>query len=1027
MVTGTDPDRAGYDEATEQENTWNARLAAALDKRGFHSARFEAHYRAIVQGKKRPRKPDVDFKDGGTHLISGKFGEAKELEAISSAQEYQMLLGPRMPDLAEVFAVVYPNPSRKGEKFRLHVLPTHDRPGEAPFACDTLGELTDRIVDVVQGRIADLKREPLFDEAPRLLLSGATALSDTLKGVPEADLETIFGGHDFFVSVLEHRLRGPKRGDALRMGAAYLFTNQLLFYILLSRAAELGGQAGQSEVFPRIDLEHSADPRTLSRLYFEKVRLINYEPIYGFDVARHLTGDGAKEATRNLVAALQVLAPNLDNSDLVGQLFQTLIPAELRKPLGAHFTNTKAASLLARLAIKGPDVEVLDPACGSGTLLVSAYQRKKALQKGSGDVHAKFLGHDITGMDAMAFSAHLAVVNLASQQLLTETKHVRVATTDSTIRKPGERIPAAQDALPHEFLQSTLEDSFGERSLKRRPRGAIASSRKHEALIDLGRVDLVIMNPPFTYWGNMSKTYRESMKLRFVNERPAYRDLIVRKTSQQIFFFLLAERFLKPRGVVAAVAPLTTFTGRAFQPFTEWFCKNYTIQRMVLGLGRCSFSEDTSLTECLVVAEKKPPLEGHTFRLIGLLSDLGSWKDVDVERVASAAETGQGVPGIATVMEAKQDDLLPGRRTLAGLYLSLLPEYEHARVTLRRILDRAHASTIGRFFELRGAEVHRYVLGSEHLTGPNSYGTQALLACRSKDRAIKNIDRLVVNRWDENQVRLEDRHNGQTYDIPPSDVRPALRRFSFLPSIDATKETDLCIARIGPSVRAIMEGIYGQKDTRKYLANATAASTNWQGSRWTSRVDLGSSRLLSFYRIDLGSPSTTVLATYTEKPTFIAGGGYYYQHLESTREAKFLALWLNSSLTLHRILESMTITRGTYIQFEKFMIEKLPTPAFWDFTDAEWKVVEQTFDTAAHESLTNLIDQLESGHPARVSIDNTMLGLLGVPAGERPATGEAIRKGCLAALRMLQATMTYDQAKDGVESGEASDEQDDEE
>src|SRR5438093_9604944 len=99
-------------------------------------------------------------------------------------------------------------------------------------------------------------------------------------------------------------------------------------------------------------------------------------------------------------------------------------------------------------------------------------------------------------MDAMAFSAHLAFVNLASQQPLVETQHVRVATTDSTIRRPGDVIPAAQDALPHEFMQAQLSVDFD----KKRPtkvRGAIRASRRKNAVLELNAVKLVIMNPPF--------------------------------------------------------------------------------------------------------------------------------------------------------------------------------------------------------------------------------------------------------------------------------------------------------------------------------------------------------------------------------------------------------------------------------------------------------------------------------------------------------------------------------------------------
>ncbi len=47
--------------------------------------------------------------------------------------------------------------------------------------------------------------------------------------------------------------------------------------------------------------------------------------------------------------------------------------------MAAYYTNVQAGEILATLAINEPEVKVLDPACGSGTLLVSSYQRKKHL------------------------------------------------------------------------------------------------------------------------------------------------------------------------------------------------------------------------------------------------------------------------------------------------------------------------------------------------------------------------------------------------------------------------------------------------------------------------------------------------------------------------------------------------------------------------------------------------------------------------------------------------------------------------
>src|SRR5438093_13371612 len=114
------------------------------------------------------------------------------------------------------------------------------------------------------------------------MLNDTRQLSEALKGVPEKDLEAIFGGHDFFVSVLQHKLKDKKRrSEALRMGAAYLFTNQLLFYVLLSRASELAREENKNTP---IRTKHHETPKRSHDRYFEKLRDIHYERISGWNL-----------------------------------------------------------------------------------------------------------------------------------------------------------------------------------------------------------------------------------------------------------------------------------------------------------------------------------------------------------------------------------------------------------------------------------------------------------------------------------------------------------------------------------------------------------------------------------------------------------------------------------------------------------------------------------------------------------------------------------------------------------------------
>ena len=105
----------------------------------------------------------------------------------------------------------------------------------------------------------------------------------------------------------------------------------------------------------------------------------------------------------------------------------------------------EAANILSELAIEKTDEKILDPACGSGTLLAAAYrQKRKILEKSGQDfdvrTHKQFLERDITGVDIMPFAAHLSVIHLALQAPLYETEEVRIAIEDSTRLKPGMEI-----------------------------------------------------------------------------------------------------------------------------------------------------------------------------------------------------------------------------------------------------------------------------------------------------------------------------------------------------------------------------------------------------------------------------------------------------------------------------------------------------------------------------------------------------------------------------------------------------------
>ncbi|MGB9023864.1 MAG: N-6 DNA methylase, partial [Candidatus Bathyarchaeia archaeon] len=590
------------------ENTWNSRLAEYLRKRGFESADFELQF-PILRG--RPRKPDVAFVDGGTHIISGKLGENKEFEAFSSAQEYQQLIG-ATTRLGEVFAVVYP--ASKRESFVLHMLATaeHER---SVWRLASLDEVVGTISEVVQKRIDLLKRpvEPPDASVVRLLRQGVEVLYLYAKNAREERLKEVFGGAEFFDSVLSESLAKTDRRSVLSRAASFLFVNQLLFYCILRR---------ETELYDEIEVTDMTSPQTIRSKYFSLVREKNYAPIFDIDVASLFDPERSKDGCLRVTRLIVELVRSVSTHDLIGKVFHEIIPLEFRKMIAAFYTNSGAGDLLAALAIHDPEARVLDPACGSGTLLVSAYKRKKSLiqgDKSAVEVHKRFVEQQLTGLDVMAFSAHLAAVQLLLQEPLEYTEHLRIGTVDSTTAYLGRTIPPFGETIREAFRQRKLTDfERGHHEVKPSEvvkAGAVALGSKSPESFILTDADVVMMNPPFTSSRRMMTDYKDELKKRFRSD-DRYKRLVKGNVGYHLYFICAADKFLVESGRLALVMPFTTLVGGDFSELTRFLVSHYSIEFIVVGHGRSAFSENTMFDEILFVARKGRPLETHSTVLL---------------------------------------------------------------------------------------------------------------------------------------------------------------------------------------------------------------------------------------------------------------------------------------------------------------------------------------------------------------------------------------------------------------------------
>jgi methylase of polypeptide subunit release factors len=220
-----------------------------------------------------------------------------------------------------------------------------------------------------------------------------------------------------------------KAVDSAARSLAYIWTNRFIFYkALRSRFSDL----------PKLELGPSVKTtlQALRRLddLFKRAaeRSGDYESLLfpeTHDWANELvfTPDGSVDAWRGLLRGIESVDFREVSTDVVGLIFQKLVSPETRHRYGQHFTGPDPVDLINSFCIRSADATVLDPACGSGSFLVRAYYRKRAMNAKRS--HVAMLG-ELFGCDIALYPAHLATLNLAAREINDEANYPRIDRQD---------------------------------------------------------------------------------------------------------------------------------------------------------------------------------------------------------------------------------------------------------------------------------------------------------------------------------------------------------------------------------------------------------------------------------------------------------------------------------------------------------------------------------------------------------------------------------------------------------------------
>jgi len=294
----------------------------------------------------------------------------------------------------------------------------------------------------------------------------------------------------------------------------------------------------------------------------------------------------------DIVDQIRGLAENLANYDfskidyeVLGLIFQKLIPEDERHKLGQYFTRPDVVDLILGFCIRSPDDKVLDGACGAGTFLVRAYVRKKLLKKEKS--HRELLS-ELYGVDIAKFPALLSMINLVSRNLSQLENAPSIIQKDFFDVKPGKEYPAVE------------------------VRGNKARIWRVKLPMEF---DAVVMNPPYTRQEEMEdiveeekeKTYercikdwKEMRKDKYTKER---KPKISKRSSIYVYFFIHGGYFLREggrTGFITSNSWLDTDYGGDLQ---RYFLENFKIVAIIESKVERWF-EDADINTAITILER---------------------------------------------------------------------------------------------------------------------------------------------------------------------------------------------------------------------------------------------------------------------------------------------------------------------------------------------------------------------------------------------------------------------------------------
>ena len=640
----------------------------------------------------------------------------------------------------------------------------------------------------------------------------------------------------------------------------------------------------------------------------------------------------------------------VEGHDLAGRLFHTLLSDA--KFTGAYYTSVAAATLLTRLVFEDwpanvdwsdhefpGSLDVADIACGTGTLLMAVAAEVERRHEAAGgarsmELHKAMVEDALHGFDVQLSAVHFAATSLAA--LNPDIQFDRMNLYQLGLGAGSDRI--ALGSL--DFLGS--DEVPVQRALSRDYAGSVSHgvgrisgtrsrATQEASTARLPELDLAIMNPPFTrsvggnlLFGSVPADERRKLQ-RELKKRLKSRPATATAGLGAAFVAAVARKLRDGEGRLALVLPATVCTGPSWAQTRALIERDFVLDTVIASHDpeRWNFSEETDLSEALLIATRRPEQEAAAEAAEHRTTFVNLWRNPP--SVLGAMRTADA---IARTEPARVDDTGAALVTVDG-------------------------QDVGELLSIPSGE----------LLNEAWYGMQFARAdlTRSALRLLHDGDVWVPGESETGSVplcRLEEL--GQ--------VGPDRRRL-----VDGFDRTDSVTAY--PMVEGHeTDGRTSMSCAPNRYLSELPKPRGGQKPGYGQHLGTMAGRLLVSERLWLNT--ARVVAMCADRP--VLSNVFWPVKTNDRAWDKALAVWLNSSLGILSLLATRTTTRAGWVALKKADLTQMPVLNLQALSTEQVQEIGDLFDELEDSGFERLPGMVDCA--ARSALDEGLSEVLGLPA-----------------------------------------------